>query len=325
VLSVAVPERAAAIRIRAEARARLLDALDGERDIGLGPAPDVLLEQAIARYQAVLQVFPDDVDAWLELGRAEAEFERTMADGRLETRALEAIASYEHARALDPGRDPVAVADELAVLRTRLGDYAGAEAEYERASEGREALPLGFWHSVSRREGALVLAFIGFGQTTRLANWAEVTMLAGDPTAAAERYRSAFAQAQTASVSAALALWGLALAQARSGSHADAIETALRAIDTVHAPDSPLVDRYGAFAVLHMEGVFFEPACEIHAYESLGHEALATRASTPEGRVAEWTAARLSARFFLAEGGRASPYAAIATEAEARLTRLLGR
>ena len=107
------------------------------------------------------------------------------------------------------------------------------------------------------------------------------------------------------------------------------METALRAIDADHSADltrrARLVDRYGAFTVLHLDGVFFEPPCEIHAYEALGHEALATRASTAEGRTAEWTAARLSARFFLAEGGRASPYADVITRAEQRLSALLVR
>lgn len=326
-LDVATVDRAAATRIRPEARARLLDALDGERDIGLGPAPDVLLEQAIARYDAVLEVFPDDVDAWLEQGRALAAFRRFMADGREETRIDAAIAAYEHARSLDPSREAAFVAFELAVLRTRHGDYAAASAEYQRASELRELYPSMPQHRISRREFVLVYLFLPQSIESTLANWAEVTMLAGDPTAAADRYRDALAQARPASDSAALALWGLALAQERSGSHADAIETALRAIDGDHSAAHPtradVVHRYGAFAILHVEGVFFEPACEIHAYESLGHEALAQRAATPEGRTAEWTAARLSARFFLAEGGRASIYAATASEAEARLSQLL--
>ncbi len=327
VLDVALPERAAALRIRAEARARLLDALDGDRDIALGPARDVLLEQAIARYDAVLAVLPEDTDAWLERGRALSAFERTMADGSRETRFEEAIASYERARALDPRREEAFVAFELAVLRTRRGDYGAAEAEYARAFDAREALPSMPVHPITRRELGLIVLFLPPSTETTLANWAEVTMLAGDASAAAERYRAAIAAAPAASDSAALGLWGLALALERAGSHAEAIETALRAVDADPSEARPgrgrLLDRYGPFAVLHLDGVFFEPACEIHAYESLGHEALATRAASAEGRAAEWTAARLSARFFLAEGGRASPYAAVAREADARLGALL--
>lgn len=329
VLDLALPDRAAATRIRAEARGRLLDALDGDRDVALGPAPDVLLEQAIARYDAVLTVFPGDVDAWLERGRALAAFRRITTGGREQTRIDEAIESYERARALDPHRDETFVAFELAVLRTRGGDYAGAAREYARGYEARELYPTMPVHEITRRELGLIVLFLPPSAETTLANWAEVTMLAGDPTTAAERYREALAAAPAASDSAALSLWGLALAEERAGSHADALETALRAIDADHSGERPmrsrLVERHGAFAVLHMDGVFFEPACEIHAYESLGHEALATRAATPEGRAAEWTAARLSARFFLAEGGRSSIYASIANEAETRLTQLLAR
>lgn len=328
VLDLAIPDRAAALRIRAEARVRLVDALDGDRDVGLGPAPDVLLEQAVARYDAVLRTFPDDVDAWLERGRALAAFSRTLADGHVETHWSDAIASYERARALAPRREESFVAFELAVLRTRTGDYAGASAEYARSYEARGLFPDGPDYEVSRREAGIALLFWPPGAETTLENWAEVTMLSGEPAAAVERYQAALEVATTHSDSAALVLWGLALAEERAGSHSDALETALRAIDADPSPGHPergrLVERHGAFSVLHLDGLFFEPPCEIHAYESLGHEALATRASTPEGRAAEWTAARLAARFFLAEGGRSSPYVDVATAAEARLGALLG-
>lgn len=320
-------DRAAAARIRAEARSRLLDALDGDRDIALGPASDVLLEQAIARYDAVLEVFPRDVDAWLERGRALSAFHRFMADGHEENRIEEAIASYERAREIDADREAAFVAFELAVLRTRRQQYTAAATEYERAYDARQLFPALFTYELSRREYGLVLLLRASSTETILANWAEVTMLSGDASAAITRYRAALDAAERGSDSAALALWGLALAEERSGSHGDAVETVLRAIDGDHSADYParsrLVDRYGAFALLHAEGVFFEPACEIHAYESLGHEALAVRAATDEGRAAEWTSARLSARYFLAEGGRSSPYASVATSAEARLTALL--
>ena len=110
VLDVAIVDRAAAIRIRAEARARLLDALAGESDV----PRDVLLEQAIGRYDAVLEVFPDDVDARLEQARALAAFHRTAADGHVERRIDEAITAYEAARAIEPRREPAFVAFELA-------------------------------------------------------------------------------------------------------------------------------------------------------------------------------------------------------------------
>jgi len=320
VLDLAVPERAAAARIRAEARARLVDAMTN--DTTAESPPDVLREQASARYDAILQVFPNDVDALIERGLALAQFERVMADGHQERRIDEAIASLERAREVDPTRDAATIASELAVLRTRRQEHALAAGEYERALAALEDLPLLSpmeYLPYSRRERGWALLFLPPSEQTLVGNWAEVTMLAGDPTSAIDRYRRAFALAETSSITAALALWGLALAQERSGSHADAIETVLRAIDV----DETRGDRSGTFAMLHQEGVFFEPACEIHAYESLGHEALARRASTAEGRAREWTAARLSARFFLAEGGAQSIYRDVAVAAEARLTALL--
>ena len=321
VLDVALVDRAAAIRIRAEARARLLDALGGESDV----PRDVLLEQAIGRYDAVLEVFPHDVDAQLERARALAAFQRTAADGHVERRLDEAITAYEAARAIDPRREPAFVAFELAVLHTQRGEMAAAEAEYARAFDSRDLYPAMPMHEITHRELGLIVLFAAPSDETVLANWAEVTMLAGDPHAAIHRYRAAIDLAARGSDSAALALWGLALAEERAGSHADAIETALRAIDAdqsaIRATHAFAVAPHGAFEVLHLGGVFFEPACEIHAYESLGHEALASRASTDAARTAERRAARLSARFFLAEGGSASPYARVAVAAEARLAR----
>jgi tetratricopeptide (TPR) repeat protein len=321
VLDVASPERESAIRMLQEARARLADALDGDRDVSLGPATDVLIEQAVARYDAVLEVFPEHVDALLEEGVALAHFSRTQPDGTTELRVDEAIAALEHARRIEPERDAGAVSFELAVLYTRRGDLAHAEREYARAYERMQPYPVALEHDLSRRERSFVYLLVLPERPLVLGNWAEVTMLSGDAPAAVERYRGAFEASPRGSVSAALALWGLALAEERAGSHADAIETALRAIDArPRELDPVLVERWGAFAPLHAGGVFFEPACEIHAYEALGHEALATRASTPEGRAAELAAARRSTRSFLGTGGRASIYASVALAAEERLS-----
>ena len=80
-----------------------------------------------------------------------------------------------------------------------------------------------------------------------------------------------------------------------------------------------VVNRFGSFAALHEEGVFFEPECELRAYEALGHEALAAEASTVEGRRARLSSALRGWRSFLSEGGRDGLWAARAEEAIARL------
>ena len=132
-----------------EARARLADALDGDRDVTIGPAPDVLIEQAVARYDAVLEVFPEHVDALLEQGVALAHFARTMPDGTIELRVDEAIAALEHARRIDPERDAGAVSFELAVLYTRRGDLAHAEREYAAAYARLAPYPVAVEHPIS--------------------------------------------------------------------------------------------------------------------------------------------------------------------------------
>ncbi len=327
-LDLADPERAAARRIQIQARERLFAAIDGDRDDTLGPADDVLLEQAIARYDAVLRTLPDDVDALLERGLALARFRRTLPDGRIERRIDDAIASFARARELDPAREASWVAFELAVMRTERHDYGLAGDEYERALAAHLPYPTALEHAVSRVEEIAVYLFASPAPPTILGNWAEVEMLGGDTTAAITLYRRAHAVAPPGSASAALALWGLALAEERAESHGDALVDAARAIDADPvAHDTPagaaLRARHGAFAALHLDGVFFEPACEIHAYEALGHEALAARASTDDARTSELTAALRSTRYFLAEGGRATIHARAADRAEARLTAAL--
>jgi tetratricopeptide (TPR) repeat protein len=325
VLDIADPARTAALRIRATARERLLDALNGPES-----ERNRLLEQAVTRYDAVLATFPTDVDAMLERAAALTAIHHTPAEADALTRRT--IDAYEAARAIDSGRDEAHVAFELAVLHAQRQEFAEAAAEYERSYAARSlpiATPVALALSASDREIGLVALFARPSEGTLLANWAEAAMLAGDAQTAIDRYRAALDLAAPGTDSVSLALWGLALAEERGGSHADAIETTLRAIDADHSADQPtrarIVERHGHFAALHLTGVFFEPACEIHAYEALGHEALASRASTAEGRTAEWTAARLSTRFFLAEGGRGSLYASVAEAAEARLTALLTR
>ncbi len=328
VLDTAVGERAAARRIQIEARSRLLEAIDPVRDDTLGPADETLIEQAIARYDVVLAVFPDDVDVWLERGLALSHFRRTLPDGTVERRIEEAVVSLGRARELDPAREAGWLASQLALLRTEQHDYRTAGEEYARALAAETPYPTSLEYGVSHMEMIAVYLFAPPPAPTVLGNWAEVMMLDGDAAHAIDLYRRALATASRGSASAALALWGLALAEERAGSHADAMADALRAIDAdpiAHdtTAGAALAARHGVFAALHLSGVFFEPACEIHAYEALGHEASAVRARNDEARASELAAALRSTRYFLAEGGRASIYVGTAERAEVRLSRAL--
>ena len=69
--------------------------------------------------------------------------------------------------------------------------------------------------------------------------------------------------------------------------------------------------------------MFFEPECEIRAYEALGHEALAAHATSPEGRRARLESALASWRAFLSEGGREGLWAARAEESARHIEALL--
>jgi tetratricopeptide (TPR) repeat protein len=316
VLDYALGERAAARRIVIEARARLLMAIDGARDDALGPADDTLLEQAIARYDVVVRVFPRDVDAWLERGLALARFQRTMPDGSTARRIDEAVQSLEHARALGAAEEEGCVAFELGVLRAAQHDYAGAADEYARALAAESLDPTLVEYPISHSEWLFAVLFSSAPVTTIMGNWAEALMLSGDLSGAIALYRDAHAAAPTSGIGGALALWGLALAEERAGSHRDALHDAGLAIDA----GASITMEHGVFAPLHAPIVGFDPPCEIHAYEAIGHEALASRASSDEARASELEAALRSTRYFLAEGGRESRYAATAESAEARLS-----
>jgi hypothetical protein len=81
--------------------------------------------------------------------------------------------------------------------------------------------------------------------------------------------------------------------------------------------------RWGPFAALHDPGVFFEPRHEIRAYEALGHECLASRSASAEGRRMQLERARASWRFFLLEGGDEGRWAEPAHAALSALEREL--
>lgn len=320
-----------ACALRADECALDVDALLG---------PEVEWEQALVRLDRARRYLPGDPDVLFFRAIALARWERD-GGGGIERRVPEAIAAFEELRALHPAVSPSFVAFELAILRTRQRDYAGAAAEYEAAAAAEmlpPVVPAIFPTSGARTFNpsfyAVGLQFVPIPIQQTLGNWAEVTMLSGDADRAIELYERAVEAEGSNWPNGALARFGLALALDRSGAHDAALAATTEALDVEAPRESPddlhlatraLVSRWGSFAPLHAEGVFFEPECEIRAYEALGHEALAAQASGVEGRHARLESALRSWRAFLTEGGRDGLWATRAEENVRRLEALIAR
>jgi tetratricopeptide (TPR) repeat protein len=306
---------------------RLLAAA-GPSEPELGDPPrDLVLDEALLRFERARRDIPDDPD--LAYYTAVALSSYRAASEHDEPRADEAFHAWQRVRELDPSYLPDRVAFGLAALHMRRQELAEARAEYEAALAHAvpptvDLLDRTFASSppfatpseryLAALHGPLDAALIE-------GNLAEAAMLLGDLPAAVAHYRGA--AASTGSPFArVLALWGLALALDRAGSHAEALRTATRALreDPVQADPyfAAALAAHGRFAILHLDGVFFEPRCEIHAYEALGHEALA-RADEGPAQSVELGRALRSWRLFLAEGGTASRFAPIARAHVARL------
>jgi tetratricopeptide (TPR) repeat protein len=130
-------------------------------------------------------------------------------------------------------------------------------------------------------------------------------MLAGDLDTAAREFERAIEVSRRSTRdprSLALALFGAAVALDRLGEHTTAIERAREAVAMSG----------GGVSVLRSEGVFFEPAHELHYYLGIGHLAIASDANEPWRRrqALEWAEQAFSR--FLDDGGESGPYGALA-------------
>ncbi|MCC6874353.1 MAG: hypothetical protein IT378_08640 [Sandaracinaceae bacterium] len=331
---VVEPERLDARRMLEQALVHVLLARQ-PRDPELGDSePWMEYERALSRLAYARRVLPDDPQALFLTAVALSGWQRDDDTGARERRTDEALDAWQALRREHPRFMPDRVAFELALLYTFRRDYARARAEYVIALRHRiprlpviEPFDL-LSPQITRAEYEMAGLYAPAGAPTLHANFAEVSMLDGDLDAAVHHYEAALAASADDPVGNALARWGLSLALDRRGAHTDALGHAARALraDPVPADDprfARLRDRHGAFAVLHLSGVFFEPPCEVHAYEALGHEALAQDPASGRSQE-ELRAALRSWRVFLTEGGNAARYADVARAHVARLERLLG-
>ncbi len=328
------PERREARLLLRDGLRLLLTADASDPEDAIEPDSQVQIEQAIERFDRAARVLSEDPELGFYRALALARFVREEAGGRRIRRTEEAIAELLRVRALAPDYEPGSVAWELALLHARANDHGLAADEYGRVRTFARGASVPI-PPISSREEVLLALFHPPPMALVAINQAEVEMLAGRLSAARGHYDEAVSFSERGSIPRALALFGRALVEERAGAHLEALATALEATTTwtPNALDqvaADLVARHGPLAALHHPGVSFEPRWEIHAYEALAHEARAraARASRLPDRgelaATEDERALRSLRAFFAVGGEASPHAAAAREALARLERQTG-
>ena len=283
----------------------------------LGDEPRwLVLEEALLRFERARRYLPDEPALAFYTAYALTRWERGTVEGGTEYRAEEAIAAWHRLRELAPGFMPERVAYELAMLHMRRQEFHEARDAYRAALANTAIEPVELFHRFyipAPTEESLGLLYGPLALDNIEANLAEVLMLTGEVREAIGYYRSAH-DATSSPYSRTLAQWGLALAHDRAGDHAEALRWAARAMreDPIAADPrfGAAVARHGSFAILHIEGVYFEPRYEIHAYEALGHEARAT--VSIDADPSHLPDALRSWRLFLTEGGVASRFATLA-------------
>jgi tetratricopeptide (TPR) repeat protein len=245
------------------------------------------IDSAIARLELARRLVPEDPDIRYALARVLMRWEAPAPLYRCASlrRDDDAITALEALRREHPEFAQAAVAFDLAVALTRRERFAEAAQVYGET---------------------IALALDPTEAQVMRSNMAEVTMLSGDLEGAVSHYERAL-RGGGGGRDYLLPLWGLAVALDRLGEHDAALEHAGKA---VHAEG-------GRMSVLRSDGVFFEPAHEIHYYEALGHEALAARSGASAAR--ELAAAAASYRSFLTGAGDGG---AFGTAARANLERV---
>ena len=249
------------------------------------PASDPLVHaqvrSAVLRFEHAITFAPQSKRAWYFLGYALARFERFDRElGTMVRRDEEAIAAFEHLQSLDPLFRVEEVGFELGLLNTRVGRFVAAVGQYQRSIQ---------------------YALTPDSTAVTYSNMAEVRMMDGDLIGAVRDYERAIHLSRNMNSPDArgLPLFGLAVALDRLGETSESGARALEAVNIGMGID-----------ILHRNGVFFEPACEVHYYEAVGHRALAEGAQGEE-RLAALRAMSRSWRTYLSLAAEDDPWRAL--------------
>ena len=256
----------------------------------------VLVEGGLTHLRLARELAPRDPAIQFALATALSRNDELLRDGTRRARTNEAIEAFEALRRLDPLYEAAAVAFELGILRTKGRDFVRAAAEYQTA---------------------LALALSANETITVEGNLAEVSMLGGELEVAIPHFTRCVSLARGAGAvgeqSLVLCLFGLAVALDRGGEPTEALARAREAVSL----------QGGTMTALRAEGVFFEPAYEIHHYEGLGQLALSALEANDLDRRARLAGARVSFTRYLDEGGATGLYADAARRRLAELDALL--
>lgn len=242
------------------------------------PMVHARIRSAILRFEHAVTLAPQSKRAWYFLAYALSRFEHfDRQNGTTVRRDEEAIAAFEHLQSLDPLFRATEVGFELGLLNTRVRHFAAAVREYQRSIQ----------YALTPENTAVTYS-----------NMAEVRMMDGDLIGAVRDYERAIHLARHTNSADArgLPLFGLAVALDRLGETSEARARALEAVNVGMGID-----------ILHRNGVFFEPASEVHYYEALGNRALAERAQGEEKLVALQATLR-SWRTYLALAAEDDPW-----------------
>jgi tetratricopeptide (TPR) repeat protein len=265
-------------------------------------------DEAADLARRVTEADPGNVDGWILWATALATTPKRGADSCRPVECAKAVEVLHQARAhtgAQPGSPTRGVGDrllagELALILSRLGRFAEAYAEYERALK---LVPTGTEPSVS---AANLVEDWRSSDSTLNGNAAESLMALGRLDESLVRYERAAELSGNGELSWELAQWGIGVAADRDGQ----IERSANAVQAALARDPAM------WVLQSNESVFFEPPGDGDFYLGLGH-AVAWR--TWHAPLDRWLATVAMRRFLTHPSqyaGRAKAWLAILGDAK---------